>query len=140
MKQKRNEMPPVNVHNDAEMVGLKLRKPVATPRDPNIWTKSDLEKKVLASWRSSGLDLSTGVAAPSVATGFTGKLVIYLTKLPSKSHKSTLSFTCDRSDIDSILRECCNRGVEIVKYSWNGRTYKGKEVPPRINRGGRVSA
>ena len=38
---------PVDVYNDYEMVSLGIRKPVFTPRDPSVWTKTLKEKKAL---------------------------------------------------------------------------------------------
>lgn len=138
----------VNVHNDAEMVGFKLRVRPRVPRDPSVWTNTIKEKAELDTVIGTGM-VSTNWSAPLYSSNFPGKLIVYLKKLPRVEKKgkdlinqfhSTMSHSCNQSDIATILARYCESNLEIVKYAWNGRTYSANTLPVRLGRGGRVSA
>lgn len=137
----------INVHNDAEMVGLGLRPKPLTPRDPSIWSKTEQEKYELKLMKCTGT-ISTGWAAPLYSVNFPGKLIVYLKGFPkvrkeeflNNQPHSVMSHKCKQSDIADILARYKKNGLTILKYAWNGRTYSADSLPVRLNRGGRVTA
>lgn len=137
----------VNVHNDAEMVGLGLRPRPLVPKDSSVWTKTEQEKYELKLVRCTGM-VSTGWSAPLYPVNFPGKLIVYLKGFPkvrkeeflNNQPHSVMSHKCNPSDIADILARYKKNGLAILKYAWNGRTYSADSLPVRINRGDRVTS
>lgn len=141
----------VNVHDDELMVSLGFRQPPLTPRDPNVWTKTDAEKKRLANLKArikGKFRAQWGYTAPEIPVY--GKLIVYIKKDPKytiidpktkkKVFKTTFSYKCGQSRIPRILatfnqvkiNKITNTPVKstlVTKYCWNGRTYSPSELP-----------
>lgn len=126
----------VDVHNDALMVALGIRHDILDPRDENVWVKTPNEKRILKNAKhSSREDDDHFSVIPNQFIPVWGKLVIYLKK-NNKYPKTTYSTECWQNDIASILSkyQAYNKKTEssssvILKYSWNGKTYKLGTLP-----------
>jgi hypothetical protein len=128
MKEKKvPEVSWINIHDDALMVKLGIYKPQAEPRDPQIWTKTKQEKKLLKSLRSKGkMHFGTIYSKPIPVQD---KLIIQLKK-NKKFPYTTYSMTCSMNQIGDILRFFCDKTGNLVsKYYFNGKTYKPSERP-----------
>lgn len=132
----------VDVHNDALMVSLGLRQPPVIPRDISVWTKSPKEKTTLKKLRKIVKNnFATGWGHNPAPIPLDGKLVItikknnkymiYDEKLNRKVFKTTFSFYCNQRRIPFILGKFNDKKDKqnIIKYSWNGRTYSPTELP-----------
>ena len=127
--------PWVDVHNDALMVKLGIHPHSATPRDPNIWTKSKQEKKILKTLRSSNKGKMHFGIAPRKEIPVRAKLIVQLKKNKQFPH-TTYSIICGMHQIGDILNffyqlDRKNQvAVNVVaKYTFNGKTYKPNERP-----------
>lgn len=124
----------VNVHDDALMVSLGLRCPSLTPRDKSVWTKTPNEKRILRNVKYSSYDGHFGTI-PFKSIPVKSKLIIQLQN--NKVYpKSTYSIECLQSDIPNIISKYVvtnkKSGVSkniVVKYSWNGKSYKPNQIP-----------
>lgn len=128
----------IDIKNDELMVKEGLRQPKLEPRDESVWTKTPNEKRILRSVRvKSGLRTST---VPTKSIPVRDKLIIYLEK-NNIYPKTTISTECWQHEISSIISNYMiidrknskkDRIVYkniVLKYSWNGKTYKNNELP-----------
>lgn len=125
----------VDVHDDALMIELGIRPPALAPKDPSVWTKTPYERRMLRSYRRIHKGkMHTGVAKIKPIP-VRAKLIIQL-KSNKKFPYSTYSTVCNMHEIGNILlryRQWNKRtGFSeslVLKYSYNGRTYKPEERP-----------
>lgn len=83
------------------------------------------DKKLLRTERHKHKGENSGYwAGPIKHIPFYNKLIVYTTS----SEKTTYSHTCGQSDIPRIL-EMHERTSEVLKYSWNGKTYNKATLP-----------
>lgn len=135
----------VNVYDDVEMVSLGIRKPVLTPRDPSVWTKTLSEKAAVRVHRNKKYNFVTKWGYRQKSIPVYSKLIVTIkpsarftmvNKKGERVNKTTYSFNCGQSDIPRIL----SKFVEIDKaskityplvksYYWNGKTYKPSQLP-----------
>lgn len=135
---------PVDVYNDYEMVSLGIRKPVFTPRDPLVWTKTPKEKKALKKLRNKKYPFARGFPKDSKAIPVKSKLIITIKKNnkfkfiddnKNIQYKTTFSYVCYQSEIPKILSffTAYNKdfGMEslVIKYYWNGKEYSPDVLP-----------
>ena len=125
----------VDVHDDAQMVELGIRPPSLAPRDPSVWTKTPYEKRILKSLRRIHKGRMHFHSSPIKHIPVRARLIVQL-KHNKKFPKSTYSSECNMHEIGSILSKYYqwnkkNKCTEclIVKYSYNGKTYKPWERP-----------
>lgn len=136
---KNEEKKPVDVANDDQMVALKLRNPKVSQRDPSVWSKTEEEKKSLKYFRGLFNFNTSNWAAPRYKIGTPSKLIVFLKgfKRVEKGEprpKSTVTHICVNSEVEDILSSYKKQNLEIVKYVWQGKTYRANEVPPRLRR------
>lgn len=111
----------IDIHDDALCISLGIHPRNAIPRDPSVWTKSYKEKKELRKLRRKHKhDKLFGGVAESAPIPVYDKLIIYCKGKPTRSIK------CAQSDIPLILVKYAEN---LVKYYWNGRTYKPGTLP-----------
>lgn len=128
----------VDIKNDELMVKFGLRQPVLEPRDESVWTKTPNEKRILRSVRvKSGLRTSV---IPKRSIPVRDKLIIYLEK-NNVYPKTTISTECWQHEISDVIsnytivdkkRSSKDKTVYkniVLKYSWNGKTYRNNELP-----------
>lgn len=121
----------VNIHNDDEMRKNGLWRPYnVTPRDPDVWTKTNKERKLLNklkySWKKKDMHFWN---IPEKRGTVTAKLIIQLKK-NNKFDKTTYSFICRNSEIKNFLNNFTSHNHKtgkvhnyVAKYSYNGKTY-----------------
>lgn len=113
----------IDIHNDDLLVKLGIRQPVAEPRNPSVWTKTKSEKKALSKVRRK--QHMFGGVAPFKVIPVQDKLIIYLKK--NKVFPNTVYSTiCYQHQIPNVLKMY---GTLVVKYYFNGKTYKPEELP-----------
>lgn len=119
----------INIRDDEEMIANGLNRSRAQqPRDPNVWTKTNYEKKQLRKVRCHK-SIGHFMEIPIKEIPFRDKLIVYLVK-NKFFDKTTLSFECFQHEISRILSKFnTNKGSLVLKYSWNGRTFKPTELP-----------
>lgn len=128
----------IDIKNDELMVKEGLRQPKLEPRDESVWTKTPNEKRILRSVRvKSGLRTSV---IPKRSIPVRDKLIIYLEK-NNAYPKTTISTECWQHEISDIISNYMiidrknskkDRTVYkniVLKYSWNGKTYRNNELP-----------
>ena len=144
---------PVDVHNDAEMVAIGIRVPLATPVDESVWTKTDTEKKELAKKRAvlkHYFDHTKGVStAKKWSIPLRDKLIITIRNHPKfrkikknkkgeivTNYKTTFSHVCGQSEIKDVLKmfEVYDKQTKskislVEKYYWNGKEYAPNVLP-----------
>lgn len=144
---------PVDVHNDAEMVAIGIRVPLATPVDESVWTKTDAEKKELAKKRAvlkHYFDHTKGVStAKKWSIPLRDKLIITIRNHPKfrkikknkkgeivTNYKTTFSHVCGQSEIKDVLKmfEVYDKQTKskislVEKYYWNGKEYSPNVLP-----------
>lgn len=144
---------PVDVHNDAEMVAIGIRVPLATPIDESVWTKTDAEKKELAKKRAvlkHYFDHTKGVStARKWSIPLRDKLIITIRNHPKfrkikknkkgeivTNYKTTFSHVCGQSEIKDVLKmfEVYDKQTKskislVEKYYWNGKEYAPNVLP-----------
>lgn len=144
---------PVDVHNDAEMVAIGIRVPLATPVDESVWTKTDAEKKELAKKRAvlkHYFDHTKGVStARKWSIPLRDKLIITIRNHPKfrkikknkkgeivTNYKTTFSHVCGQSEIKDVLKmfEVYDKQTKskislVEKYYWNGKEYAPNVLP-----------
>ena len=144
---------PVDVHNDAEMVAIGIRVPLAKPVDESDWTKTDTEKKELAKKRAvlkHYFDHTKGVStAKKWSIPLRDKLIITIRNHPKfrkikknkkgeivTNYKTTFSHVCGQSEIKNVLKmfdvydKQTKSKVNLVeKYYWNGKEYAPDVLP-----------
>jgi len=126
MAKKSKEDKPVNVNDDNSMREAGFMRPYpVTPRDPEVWTKSNREKKALKKLRRVHKEDMHFNNCPHKPIRVESKLIIFLKK--NKIYdKSTYSIKCWQSDVPEIVRSF---DKNVIKYSFNGKTYAPNEVP-----------
>ena len=144
---------PVDVHNDAEMVAIGIRVPLAKPVDESVWTKTDTEKKELAKKRAvlkHYFDHTKGVStAKKWSIPLRDKLIITIRNHPKfrkikknkkgeivTNYKTTFSHVCGQSEIKNVLKmfEVYDKQTKskvnlVEKYYWNGKEYAPDVLP-----------
>lgn len=144
---------PVDVHNDAEMVAIGIRVPLATPIDESVWTKTDAEKKELAKKRAvlkHYFDHTKGVStARKWSIPLRDKLIITIRNHPKfkkikknkkgeivTNYKTTFSHVCGQSEIKDVLKmfdvydkQTKSKVSLVEKYYWNGKEYAPDVLP-----------
>ena len=144
---------PVDVHNDAEMVAIGIRVPLAKPVDESVWIKTDAEKKELAKKRAvlkHYFDHTKGVStAKKWSIPLRSKLIIIIRNHPKfrkikknkkgeivTNYKTTFSHVCGQSEIKNVLKmfdvydKQTKSKVNLVeKYYWNGKEYAPDVLP-----------
>ena len=125
----------VDVHNDALMIELGIRPRPATPRDPNVWTKSKQEKKILRTLRCTHKGKMHFGTSPRKAIPVRAKLIVQLKKNKRFPH-TTYSTICGMHQIGDVLNffhqwDRQNKMVVsvVAKYTFNGKTYTPNERP-----------
>ena len=144
---------PVDVHNDAEMVAIGIRVPLATPIDESVWTKTDAEKKELAKKRAVLKHYFDHTKSVSTAKKWSiplrDKLIITIRNHPKfrkikknkkgeivTNYKTTFSHVCGQSEIKNVLKmfEVYDKQTKskvnlVEKYYWNGKEYAPDVLP-----------
>jgi hypothetical protein len=118
--QKKVELDPVHVHNDAEMVSLKLRQPLKARRDPSVWTKTEKERRLWKQHRRFPVPDSKW-SAPTKVSRFVGRLTVHVRGLD----KTTYSHKCVETDVPYLLSKYRTDKSMIIRAFWNG-----KEIDP----------
>lgn len=135
MKKNKKELDPwIDIHDDELMISLGIRPPHLEERDPEVWTKTTQEKKLLRSLRNK----HKGKMSPSVydikPIPVEDKLIIQLSK-NKKFPNSTYSINCGMHQIGDVLRyfnveDKSGNSINVVaKYTFNGKTYEPSERP-----------
>ncbi len=119
---KNNDIEYLDLKNEELCIYLGIHPRNATPRDPSVWTKTPKEKQELKKLRLRHKHDKMFGSIPEEATiPVYDKLILYIKKGP------TYSIKCGQSDIKHILNKY---GLNnILKYSWNGKTYKPGVLP-----------
>lgn len=139
MKKKQKSLPPVNCNDDMEMIALGYRNPL-TPRDETVWTKTELEKKLLkkVKRRFGKYEFSTSWGSTKPHIPCYDKLIVQIYKNPNFLKKkgyhpshTTFKFFCGQSDIPYLLSKFTDEnGNSFVRwYKFNGKQYKPNELP-----------
>lgn len=130
----------IDIYNDDEMRANGLWRPFnVTPRDPNVWTKTNKEKEgvknMRAKWKNRGHFPYLGKKHVNIRA----KLIIYLSKDKNKYKgfdKAVIATECYLHNIEDILSKYTvwnkrlNKSENLVlKYSFNGKTYATNERP-----------
>lgn len=126
-------------NDDAFLVAEHLRQPSVKPRDPNVWTKTPKERKLWKKFRRVPAP-NYNWPEPVKTIDIPGTLVVYVKggnfttgKLNPKTKKpipkTTFSHKCIQSDIPYILGKYKTPKSEVLKYSWNGKTYSPDNLP-----------
>lgn len=132
-KNYKNEEGWVDVHDSELMIALGIHPPYMNERDPNVWCKSNYERKILKSLRRSSPSLRCS-SIPKKSIPVRAKLIIRLVKNDIYPN-TTYSTECWMHEIGDIiqnyfrttkvgLKECL-----IDTYSYNGKTYRPHERP-----------
>lgn len=128
----------IDIKNDELMVKEGLRQPKLEPRDESVWSKTPNEKRILRSVRDKS-KLHTSVI-PTKSIPVRSKLIIYLEK-NNVYPKTTISTECWQHEISEIISnymivdkknskkdKTVYKNI-VLKYSWNGKTYRNNELP-----------
>lgn len=95
-------------------------------RDDSVWTKDPYQKHILKIQRALCKNKLTPGSPPIKPIPVKAKLIIYLKK-NNKYPNTTYSTECWMHDINRILLRY-DKNL-ILKYSYNGKTYKPEERP-----------
>lgn len=126
----------IDIHNDNTMreMGL-IRTFERVPRDKDVWQKTPREKRILKSVKHGKNTDMHFHTIPYRHLPIYLKLTIYLKK-NDKYPKTTYSTMCWIGEIPEVLSRyqisnSKTKKVEsaILKYSFNGKTYKANELP-----------
>lgn len=128
-----------NWTDDAFLVAEHLRQPSVQPRDERVWVKTDKERRL---WRKHRRFPAPAYnwPAPAKSIPIPGTLIVYVRggnfttgKLNPKTKKpipkTTFSHKCMQSDIAFILGKYKTDKSQVIKYSWNGKTYDPDNLP-----------
>lgn len=131
---KKKELDAVNVHNQQEMINLKLHPNYRVVPD---FSKDSSEKgKVYKARKQQGRDFYNQKWAnhEKKYIPYYDKLILYV------KGENTKSIYCNQADIPEILIRLKANKKELVKYQWNGRSYQANELPfyQRSVKGGRT--
>lgn len=132
---KKEEDRKINVHDDAVVIAMGLNRcPVLTPRNENLWIKTNAERKALRKAKSYSKGGEGHFHTPPFkCIPVKGKLVINLKK-NNYYEKSTFSIECWQHEIPIILSHyTIKRNQDYInvvsKYSFNGISYKVNTYP-----------
>lgn len=142
MKQESNKKPNktsnsgwVDVHDDALMVELGIRPKSLSPKDPNVWTKTNQERKLLRNLKRSHKEKIHIGSIPEKVIPVKAKLIIQL-KRNNKFPNTTYSMICDMHKISNILNSFMQYDKQsktminlVAKYKYNGKEYSPNELP-----------
>ena len=133
MQKKKEES--VNVHDQELMIELGIHPPY---REIYDFSKTLKEKADLLTYKhKDGRGFYTrGVHKKPYSIPVYDKLIIYT------KESGTKSINCGQSDIPDILYRLKKDKITILKYQWNGRTYKDNEIPfwkPKVHGGVSIS-
>lgn len=123
MKKVRVELEPVDVMDNEMMIREGLRQPDRIPRDLSVWTKTDKERKLWRKYRRFPVPNSRW-AAPEKSGGLPGKLVVQVEGM----EKTTYAHKCLTTDVHYLLSKYKTENSNIVKCSWNGKTFYAETV------------
>lgn len=115
-----------HINDDAWMVAEGLRAPNVQPRDPSVWTKTAAEREQIRKLKHQKYRLTRG------GVGGRKYIPVYLKLIVQVRgwEKTTYSLKCWQADIPRIIGNFnAGDGKEVIKYQWNGKTYKPNEVP-----------
>lgn len=136
-QQKRKELAPINVKDQQEMINLGLHPKM---RVLNDFSKTPEEREKLVKMRRKlgrGFYNQRWMKHEKPIIPVYGKLIVYV------YGEDTKSYTCNQADIPEILtRLKAGFTKKVTKYSWNGRTYEGNQLPlwkPRVKVGEKIS-
>lgn len=127
-----------DLNDDTFMVAENLRQPSVQPRDKGVWTKTDKERKL---WRKARRFPAPNYnwASPMKSINIPGTLIVYVNgnlttgRIDPKTHKpitkTTFSHKCIQSDIAFLLGKYKTDKSQVLKYSWNGKTYSPDCLP-----------
>ena len=126
----------IDVHNDDVMIEMGFFRPVLKePRDKEVWTRTESEKKILRTLRRVCKRNTRYYSDPFKFIPVPGTLIIQLKKNKIFPY-STYSKKCWQSDIQRILSKYKVPNPKnntfkslVVKYIWNGKTYNPNELP-----------
>ena len=130
----------VDIKNDELMVKFGLRQPVLEPRDESVWRKSPNEKRLLKVLRNSIKDKGRTSTIPMKSIPVRSKLIIYLEN-NNVYPNTTISTECWQHEIGEIIsnymivdRKNSKKDKTVyknivMKYSWNGKTYRNNQLP-----------
>lgn len=113
----------INIYNEKELRDNGIYRPeLQQPRDKNVWTKTEYEKKCLRKakrqYKDDGLHF---VNDCKPYCPFNGDLIVSLSK-NKIFNKSTFSYKCNWNDIPYILSKFLNKNGDslVKKISFNG--------------------
>lgn len=98
-------------------------------RDPEVWSKTEKEKKQLRKMKAQlDHDISGKSLRPYREIPVYDNMIIYLKKAIDICGKkyTTLSVHCGQGDIPMVLHR---HAGEIVKYKWVGKVYTPDKLP-----------
>lgn len=133
----KERMDAVDVTNNEEMVREGIRVPDLKPRDQSLWSKTAKER---AEWKQHRRVKPPmyNWPAPDKSINLPGLLVIYTRGMNAMVYnrkrktlmpKNTFSHKCIVSDIQYLLNKYVSDTSEVIKYSWNGKTYAPGNLP-----------
>lgn len=111
-----------HITDDSWMVAEGLRPPMRQPRDPSVWSRTPAEREQLHGLKCN---VMRGSAGGRKYIPVYLKLIVQVRGL----EKTTYSLECWQTDIPRVISRFKDRGGEVIKYQWNGRTYQPNEVP-----------
>lgn len=115
-----------HINDDAWMVAEGLRPPMVQPRDPSVWTKTAEERELVRKLKHQKYRLTRGGGGGRKYIPVYLKLIVQV----KGWEKTTYSLKCWQNDIPRIIGHFnAGNGQEVIKYQWNGKTYKPNEVP-----------
>lgn len=125
----------VDIHDTNLMVQLGMHPCFLKPKDPNVWTKTESEKKHLKALRKRFKGAMHFHSIPTRPIPVRAKLIIQLKK-NKKFPNTTYSTICNMHKISEILSTFFQENPTthimesvVAKYSYNGKTYKSSELP-----------
>lgn len=125
----------IDVYNDDLMIKLGMRSPNLQPKDPDVWTKTPSEKKMLKSLRRIHKGRIHFHSVPHKSIPVRAKLIIQLSKNNIFPY-TTYSVECWQHEIGDILLNYCAKNSKtgydeclVSKYIYNGKTYAPNERP-----------
>ena len=125
----------IDVHDDALMVELGIRPKPLSPKDPNVWTKTNQERKLLRNLKRSHKEKIHMGSIPEKVIPVKAKLIIQL-KRNNKFPNTTYSMICYMHKISNILSSFMQYDKQsktminlVAKYKYNGKEYSPNELP-----------
>lgn len=138
MKQERNKSLSngwIDIHDEELMIAFGIHPQMLASKDSSVWTKTEQERKLLKKYRSEHKGKMHIGTPPKREIPVKAKMIVQLKKNKKFKH-TTYSKVCYMDQIDDVLSsfyELDNRTklpVNVVlKYSFNGKTYKPNERP-----------